>query len=227
MRNIIFMCLVAFAGWASAAPQAPPDIQLRTATSAMTTGIMQNKNLQENSMEKIVELAESTILPMFNFRHMTRLAMARSWRIASPAQQDALVIEFRTLLVRTYSATLTSYRDQTIEYKTLRMAPDEITVTVKSVLKQPGTANMSIDYDMEKTALGWKVYDIKISDISLITTYRLPFEQAIREGGVDGLIKSLATKNLRADSWLKSRESGAGSFLFVYSVISGLSGSRR
>ncbi len=118
---------------------------------------------------------------------------------------------------------LANYRDQAIEYKPLRIAPGETEVTVKSTVKQPGAERMTIDYDMEKTTAGWKVYDIKIAGISLITTYRSTFAQTIRDGGVDGLIKSLSAKNRQADSGLRSQESGAWPFLFMFAVIPGVS----
>ena len=140
------------------------------------------------------------MVPLFDFTRMTQLAVARNWRAATPEQQKSLTAEFRTLLVRTYSTALSNYRDQVIDFKPLRSAPGETEVTVKSVVKQPGTDALTMDYDMEKTADGWKVYDIKIDGISLITTYRETFANKVREGGVDGLIKSLADKNRQGDA---------------------------
>jgi phospholipid transport system substrate-binding protein len=196
-----------------------PDVLLSAATLVVAATLKQDRNLQTNSPAKISELVESTILPLFNFRHMTRLAVARNWRLASPEQQNAIIAEFRTLLVRTYSTALANYRDQAIEYRPLRMTPGETEVTVKSTVKQPGAERMTLDYDMEKTTAGWKVYDIKIGGISLITTYRSTFAQTIRSGGVDGLIQSLAAKNREPDSGLRSDASGARSSLFLYAVI--------
>ena len=148
---------------------------LSAATLAVTAILKQDKNLQTNSPGKIAELVESTILPLFDFRHMTQLAVARNWRLASPEQQNTLIAEFRTLLVRTHSTALANYRDQAIEYRPLRIAPGETEVTVKSTVKQSGAERMTIDYDMEKTTAGWRVYDIKIAGISLITTYQSTF----------------------------------------------------
>ncbi|MDP2241292.1 MAG: ABC transporter substrate-binding protein [Burkholderiales bacterium] len=196
-----------------------PDVLLSAATLVVTARLKEDLNLQINSPEKIAELVESTILPLFNFRHMTQLAVARNWRLASPEQQDAIVSEFRTLLVRTYSTALANYRDQAIEYRPLRMAPGDTGVTVKSTVKQPGAVRMSIDYDMEKTAAGWKVYDIKIGGISLITTYRSTFARTVSDSGVDGLILSLSAKNREPNSGLRSEKSNARSSLFLYAVI--------
>lgn len=200
-------------------PEVAPDVLLSNATLVVTAGLTRNKNSQTNSPEKIAERVESAMLPLFDVRHMTQLAVARNWRRASPEQQNALIAEFSTLLVRTYSMALTSQRDQVIAYRPLRMAPGETEVTVRSTVKQAGAEWMTIDYDMEKTTAGWKVYDIRIAGISLITTYQSTFAQTVRDSGVDGLIQSLAGKNLRADAGLGPHDRGARTVLFMYAVM--------
>lgn len=198
-----------------------PDELLRATTLAVTANLNQNRNHQSSTPEQIAELVE-TILPLFNFNHMTRIAMARNWHHASALQQKSLIAEFQKLLVRTYSTVLANYRGQVIEYKPMRMAPGETTVIVKSTMTHPGAEPMTIDYEMERTSAGWMVYDIKFSGISLITTYRSTFGQIIRNGGVDGLIQSLSAKNREAEAVPKSllpQASGARPFLFIYSVI--------
>lgn len=215
--------IAGFAGWASAAgaqpPETAPDALLSAATLTVTASLRQDKSLLTNHQGRIAELLEVTILPLFNFRHMTQRAVAPHWRLASAEQQNALIAEFTTLLVHTYSTTLANYRDQAIEYKPLQLAPGETEVTVKSTMKQPGAERMTIDYDMEKTAAGWKVYDIKVAGISLITTYRSTFTQLIRDGGVDGLIKSLSAKNRQAESGSRPQESGARAIVFMHAVM--------
>lgn len=201
-------------GPSAPAPEAAPDALLSAATVVMIANLKQDRTLVTRSPGKIAELVEATILPLFDFRHMTQLAVASNWRLALPAQQKALIAEFRTLLVRTYSTALANYRGQAIEYRPLRMAPGETAVTVKSTVKQSGAERISIDYDMEKTTAGWKVYDIKIAGISLITTYRSTFAQTIRDGGVDGLIEALAARNRQTEAGLRSRENGARPFPF-------------
>ena len=160
-----------------------------------------------------------SILPLFDFRHMTRLAVARNWPLASPGQQESLSAEFKTLLVRTYSAALANYRDQVIEYKPLRMASGATDVTVKSTVSQPGRARITVDYDMEMTRAGWKVYDIKIGGISLVTTYRSSFAQTVRDVGLDGLIKTLAAKNLQVDAGPRPYGSGGQAAVIMYAVM--------
>lgn len=181
-----------------------PDVLLNAVTSEVIAILKRNQALQTGNPANVAELVETRILPHFDFARMTRIAVARNWRLASPGQQTALTAEFKTLLVRTYSTALSSYRDQVIEYKPLRAAPGDTEVTVKSEIKQPGTERMTIDYNMEKTPAGWKVYDIKVAGVSLVTTYRDTFAGKVRDGGVDGLIKSLADKNRQGDSRFKS-----------------------
>jgi phospholipid transport system substrate-binding protein len=203
------------------APTAPsaPDAMLRAATRVVTDTLKQDTALQPISPTKIADLVESTILPLFDFRHMTQLAVARNWPLASPAQQGSLVTEFKTLLVRTYSTALAAYRDQVIEYKPLRITSGVTDVTVKSTVSQPGAARISIDYDMEMTTAGWKVYDIKIGGISLVTTYRSSFAQTVRDRGLDGLIKTLAAKNQRVDAGPTPYGSGGQAAVLIYAVM--------
>lgn len=177
------------------AQELAPDVLLKTVTTEVLAIVRQDKAIQAGNAARVADLVESRILPHFEFSRMTQIAMARNWRVATPEQQKVLTAEFRTLLVRTYSTALSSYRDQTIEFKPLRAASGDTEVTVRSVIRQPGTAPLTLDYDMEKAGGAWKVYDIKIDGMSLVTTYRETFAGKVREGGVDGLIKSLSDKN--------------------------------
>jgi phospholipid transport system substrate-binding protein len=177
--------------------QAPaPDVLVKTITEEVTTILKKDKEIQAGDAKKAADLIESKIVPHFDFTRMTRIAMARNWRSATPEQQKQLTGEFKTLLVRTYSTALANYRDQQIDYKPLRSKPEDTEVTVKSDVKQPGSSQpVSIDYEMEKTPNGWKVYDVKVGGVSLVTTYRDTFASEVRERGIDGLIKSLVAKN--------------------------------
>ena len=197
--------------WAFAAPfslaeDVAPDVLLKAVTSEVIAIIKQDKDIQAGNPAKVADLVEARILPLFDFTRMTQIAVARNWRLTTPEQQKALTTEFKTLLVRTYSSALSTYRDQAIEYKPLRMAPGDTEVTVKSVVKQPGKEPLTMDYDMEKMAAGWKVYDIKIAGISLITAYRETFAGKVRDGGMDGLIKSLSDKNRQRDMRSQSHQ---------------------
>ena len=197
--QIAFALALAVTTPAALAQGEAPDSLLKAVTADVIMLIRQDKDIQAGNPAKVAEVVETRILPLFDFTRMTQLAVARNWRAASTEQQTSLTAEFRTLLVRTYSTALSSYRDQIIEFKPLRMAPGDAEVTVKSVVKQSGMDPLTIDYDMARTAAGWKVYDIKIDGISLITTYRETFSEKVRSEGVDGLIKSLADKNRQRD----------------------------
>ena len=173
-----------------------PDVLLISITTEVTAIIRQDKDIQAGNQAKLAELVETRILPHFDFTRMTRMAVARNWHLATPEQQQSLTTEFKTLLVHTYSTALSSYRDQVIVYKPLRAAaPGATEVTVRSEVQQSARERLSIDYDVEKTPAGWKVYDIKIAGISLVTTYRDSFAGRVRDGGIEGLIKSLWDKN--------------------------------
>jgi phospholipid transport system substrate-binding protein len=181
---------------------ARPDVLMKTVTEEVI--VILKQDLASGERTDVGRLVEEKILPLFDFERMTSLAVARNWRGASPEQQAALVAEFRTLLVRTYSRALSTYRDQQIEYKPLRAAAGDTDVLVRSLVRRPGVETLTIDYDMEDTPAGWKVYDVKVGGVSLVITYRESFAAAVRDGGVDGLIKLLADKNRQAARALKS-----------------------
>ncbi len=180
---------------AAFAQDVAPDELVRKNSTDILAAIKSDKDLQAGDQKKIEKLAEEKILPYFNFPHMTQLAVGRNWRDASDAQKTALTDQFRTLLVRTYSTSLTQYRNQTIDVKALKMAPADTEVVVKTLIVQPGGQPIPIDYSMEKTAGGWKVYDVLIDGVSLVTNYRSSFNTEIKEKGIDALIKSLSERN--------------------------------
>ena len=177
-----------------------PDVLVKDITMEVIAIIKQDKDIQAGDSKKISALVEQKILPHFNFVRMTQIAVAVNWRRATPEQQKQLTEQFKTLLVRTYSNALSLYRDQVISFKPLRARPEDTDVTVRSEIKQTGAEAMTLDYDMEKTPNGWKVYDIKVGGVSLITTYREDFAGQIRAGGVDGLLKALVSKNRQLEA---------------------------
>ncbi len=198
--NMLRFALIALLIPVAQAQEVAPDVLVKSITQEVVAILKQDKDIQAGDPKKIADLIEIKVVPHFNFVHMTRIAMARNWRVASPDQQKGLTGEFKTLLVRTYSTALSSYRDQQIDYKPLRAKPEDTEVTVRSEVKQSGSSQpVGIDYEMEKTPGGWKVYDVKVGGVSLVTTYRDTFASEVRERGVDGLIKSLATKNRQGE----------------------------
>ena len=146
-------------------------------------------------MAKISALVDQTIMPYVNFQRMTASAVGRPWRTATPAQQKQIQDEFKTLLLRTYAGALSQVRNQTVDVKRLRAAPTDKEVTVKSELKSSGNSPVSLDYRLEKTAEGWRVYDMNVMGVWLIETYRADFASAVNAGGIDNLIAKLSERN--------------------------------
>ena len=184
----------------AALAQEAPDALVKRVTDEVLAIIKSDKDLQAGNPRKVVELAEQKVLPHFDFTRMTRLAVGRNWAQASEAQKEQLVKEFRTMLVRTYSSSLTAYRNQTIEVKPLKTGAQDKDVTVRTAVLQQGGPSIPIDYAMEKADSGWKVYDVVIDGASLVTTYRGSFNDQIAKGGIDGLIKTLADRNKTSGS---------------------------
>jgi len=143
----------------------------------------------------IAQLVEARIVPVFDFDRMTRIALARSWALASPEQQARLVAQFKTLLVRTYSSALVEFREQPIDFRPLRAAAGETDVTVRSALRRAGAEPLTIDYEMADGTAGWRVYDVKIAGVSVVLAYRESFASTVRAEGIDGLIRALEAKN--------------------------------
>jgi phospholipid transport system substrate-binding protein len=178
------------------AQEVAPDVMVKTVTNEVLDIVRKDKDIQSGNTKKAIDLVESKVLPNFNFTRMTQLAMARDWRQASPAQQKTLTDEFHTLLVRTYAKALTEYKNQTVDYKPFSLKAGETDVRVRTEIKQAGAGkNIELDYWLEKSAAGWKVYDIEVGGISIVTNYRDSFAAEVRNSGIDGLIKSLQAKN--------------------------------
>ena len=196
IKKLLLGAAVLFAPVAFAQDVAPDEMVRRTTADVLNI-IKQDKDIQSGNTSKIVELAEEKVLPNFNFARMTQLAVGKNWREASDAQKQALTKEFRTLLVRTYSTSLAQYRNQTIDVKPMKFTPSDTEVTVKTLINQPGGQAIPLDYSMEKSTQGWKVYDILVDGVSLVTNYRSTFAEEVRKGGIDGLVKTLTDRNAK------------------------------
>lgn len=177
-----------------------PDLLVKNVTIEVLDAVRKDKDIQNGNSKKTLELVETKILPHFNFQRMTQLAMGREGRKATPEQLKTLTDEFRNLLVRTYSKALTEFRNQEITYKPLKLAAADTDVKVRTEIKQTGGKPVSLDYYLEKSPAGWKVYDVEVGGVSLITNYRTTFGQEIQNNGVDGLIRTLQAKNKTGDT---------------------------
>ncbi len=197
IRNFFHYCgaLILAAAALPALAQEAPDAMVKRTSSEVLQIVRTDPKVQAGDQQRIREVIETKLLPNFDFDRMTALAMGRNWQKATPEQQKVLIEQFRSLLVRTYSGALTQYRDQTMEYKPLRAEPAATDVTVRTEIVRSGQAPVTIDYGMTKTPAGWKAYDVIVGGVSLVTNYRDEFNEQIKSGGVDGLIKTLADKN--------------------------------
>ena len=179
----------------SRAQETSPDTLVKNVTLEVIDIISKDKDIQSGNQRKIIELVEAKVLPHFNFAAMTRLAVAINWEKSTSDQKKQLTDEFKTLLVRTYSSALSAYRDQRFDFRPLRAKPTDTDVTVQVRISQGGREPVTLDYDMERTPSGWKVYDVRVAGVSLVANYRTEFSNEIRANGIDGLIKGLAAKN--------------------------------
>ncbi len=175
--------------------QEAPDAMVKRVSQDMIATIKSDPLIQAGNEARIREVIEVKLIPHFDFMRMTALAMGKNWRSATPEQQKRLSDEFKTLLVRTYSGALAKYRDEAIDYKPLRMNPADTDVTVRTVVMKSGGQPIQMDYSLTKGTDGWKVFDVVISGVSLVTNYRDEFNEQIKSGGVDGLIKTLSDRN--------------------------------
>lgn len=176
-----------------------PDALIKKVTEDVLTIVRQDKDIQNGNTKKAIDLVEAKVLPNFDFQRMTALAMGKDWNKASPEQKKRLTEEFKTLLVRTYSNALTGYRDQMVRYKPSKMQSGDTDVVVRTEIVQPGNKPIALNYALEKQAEGWKVFDVIVAGVSLVTNYRDTFSQEVRANGIDGLIKMLVTKNNQMD----------------------------
>ncbi len=173
------------------AQDAAPDALVKNVTLEVVELISKEKG----NRTKVVSVIEEKVLPHFNFTAMTALAVGQNWGKASPEQKKRLTEEFRTLLVRTYASALAAYSEQKFDFRPLRAKPTDTDVTVNVRVLQPGGQPVTLDYSMEKTANGWKVYDVMVGGVSLVANYRTEFANVVRSSGIDGLIKDVQTKN--------------------------------
>ena len=182
------------------AQEISPDALVQQVTDDVLTIVRQDKDIQSGDTVKALKLVETKVLPYFDFQRMTALAVGRNWSKATPEQKQRLSEEFKTLLVRTYSNALTSYKDQTISYRPSQIETGETDVIVKTEVRQPGSKPIPLNYALQKQSGGWKVYDVMVSGVSLVTNYRGSFANEVRSNGIAGLIQMLSDRNKKLAS---------------------------
>jgi phospholipid transport system substrate-binding protein len=202
MKNIVTMIATASMAFAAhavvAAPvgnEAPDLLVKRISTDVLDTA-KADKDIQAGNKQKVVALVESKILPFVDTEKMTALAAGRFWRTATPAQQQRLAAEFRTLLVFTYSGALSQIKsDDKVEFKPLRADPADTDVEVRSQVTSSRGEPITLNYRLNKGPQGWKIFDINVLGAWLVETYKGNFSSEITKSGVDGLIAKLAERN--------------------------------
>ena len=172
----------------------PPDALIKMVVTEVMATVKADPDIQKGNIPKIVDLVEKKIVPYTDMRRTTEMAMGPNWKKATPDQQAQLTSEFKSLLIRTYSGALSQLRDQTVQFKALRAAPDDKEVVVKTVVLGRGDP-VALDYRLEKTANGWKVYDMNIMGVWLVDAYRNKFSNQISQNGIEGLVKFLQDRN--------------------------------
>jgi phospholipid transport system substrate-binding protein len=187
------LALLASAPFVRAAEEAP-DALIKRVSAEVLDNIKADKDVRAGDMAKVIALVDSKVMPHVNFTRMTASTVGRSWRQATPEQKKRLQEEFKTLLIRTYSGALSQVKDQTLNVKPLRAAPTDTEVVVRTEVLGHGEP-AQLDYRMEKTPTGWKIYDLNVLGIWMVETYRTQFAQEINTKGIDGLIASLAQRN--------------------------------
>jgi len=198
VKKLIFSiatALISFSALAqNALDAATPDSLIKTIVADVMASVKADPEIQKGNIPRVVELVEKKIVPYTDMRRTTQLAMGRNWSKATPEQQNQLIIEFKNLLIRTYSGALSQLRDQTVQYKPLRSSPSDTDVIVRTVVIGKSDP-IPLDYRLEKTNEGWRVYDVNIMGAWLIEAYRNQFTNQINQNGIDGLIKFLQERN--------------------------------
>jgi phospholipid transport system substrate-binding protein len=190
-----------FAGFALAAAfvagahaQTTPDALIKTVSTEVIDTVKSDKAIQSGDLGKIIALVDAKVMPHVNFQRMTASAVGRNWRTATPEQQKRLQDEFKTLLVRTYAGALTQVKDQTVQLRPFRAAPEDQEVVVRTEVKGKGEP-IQLDYRLEKAGAEWKIYDVNVLGVWLVEQYKGSFAQEVAAGGIDGLIAKLAERN--------------------------------
>ena len=202
-RRGFWLALLAVAGVLAVTPvlaqaNAGPDVLVRQISEEVIEAVKADKDIQAGSIPKIMALVDAKVMPHVNFQRMTAIAVGRPWRSASPEQQKRLLEEFKTLLIRTYSGALTQVKDQTVQLRPMRAGADDPEVVVRTEVRGKGEP-IQLDYRLERTDRGWKIYDVNVLGVWLAdTSFKSQFAPVITNSGIDGLISNLAELNRKA-----------------------------
>ncbi len=200
-RQIALPAILALVGVGAAPVQAQPTAQtapeelIRQVSQGVLDEIKSDRSLQAGDIERLNKLVDQRVMPYVNFQRMTALSVGRNWRAATPEQQQVLMTEFRRLLLLTYADAVRQVTDTKIEIRPMRGKPTDDDVVVRTQVLRPGKEAIQLDYRLEKTPAGWRIYDFNVLGLWLIESYRNQFTQVVTAGGIDGLIRDLQAKN--------------------------------
>ena len=205
-RIAVWLSVAALA-FSAAAVQAQamksPDALIKEVSTDVLDTVKADNTIRAGDVQKVIALVDAKVMPYVDFQRMTASAVGRYWRQATPEQQKRLQDEFKILLVRTYSGALAQVKDQTVSLKPMRSSPEDTEVVVRSEVRGKGDP-IQLDYRLEKTPAGWKIYDVNVLGVWLVENYRNSFAQEIGANGIDGLIAKLAERNKAAAGPTKS-----------------------
>ncbi len=190
----IVVAVLGFTTSAQAEESTPDGLIQNTVREVLE--IVKNDSGIISNQKRLLELVDAKILPHFDFTRMTQLSVGRAWRTATAEQKQALTVEFRTMLVRTYAKVFSTYTDPKVEVKPVKLESGSTEATVRTLIHISNGQTVTVDYEMQKAATGWKVFDVTVEGVSLVTSYRGTFADQIQQTGIDGLIKALADKNI-------------------------------
>jgi phospholipid transport system substrate-binding protein len=205
MKKLLVAMGLFLASAVALAAETPDALVKKTAEDVLAV-VKSDPDIQAGNQQKIFALAEEKILPNFDFERVSRLVLGKNWTNATPEQKAAFQNEFRTLLLRTYATALSKYKNQVIEYKPFRMADGATTADVKTQIIQKGGQPIEVNYSLAKQGDNWKVFDIIIEGVSLVTNYRSQFAEEVRQNGLDSLNKKLADKNAAAKANVATKQ---------------------
>lgn len=172
-----------------------PDELVKNTTNEVLEILRADQDAGSGDMNRIGKLVEDKIASKFDFYRMSGMVLRQQWNRASRAEQEGFIAEFRSLLVRTYSSALSKYRNQTIEYRVSHSKPGDTSVRVRTQIIQPGGPTIPLDYNLQKNDEAWKVYDVIIDGLSLISIYRGQFAAEMKQNGINGVTQRLVEKN--------------------------------
>ena len=200
IRRLMLVPLVAASLLVAAVSQAQikaPDTLIKEVSIDVIETVKADKSIQSGDVQKVIALVDAKVMPHVNFQRMTASAVGRHWRQATPEQQKSLQDEFKVLLVRTYSGALVQVKDQSVQIKPMRGNADDTEVVVRTEVRGKGDP-IQLDYRLEKSADGWRIYDVNVLGVWLVENYRNSFAQEISASGIDGLLAKLAERNKAA-----------------------------